>query len=65
MNTYYVRRTVLPLLMSVELITKMSTPRKQDALKSAANSAILNPGYRYYVYENNEQIASFYVKKED
>lgn len=47
------------------LVTKMSTPRKIDALKSAAECSISNPGYHYYVYKENTQIAKFYVEEEN
>ena len=60
-ETYYVRRGVYGQILS----TRMSTPKRMDALKNAAESAILNPGFIYYVYNRDEQIAKFFVKEED
>ena len=59
-DTYYVRRGVGNEILS----TRMSTPDKMEALRSAADSAILNPGFFYDVYYKDEQIAKFYVKDE-
>ena len=62
-DTYYVWRGVLGTILSM----RMSTPRRMDALKSAADSAIANPGFTYVVYKNesDNEIAKFYVKEED
>ncbi len=60
-ETYYVRRGVYGQILSI----RMSTPKRMDALKNAAESAILNPGFTYYVYNGDEQIAEFFVKEED
>lgn len=73
-ETYYVRRSVDNKITSFyttnvqnlsELVTRMSTPDRTEALCSAAESAILNPGYYYFVYRNNCQIAEFIVAKEN
>jgi len=67
MTTYYVRRSETGQATHNldKLITRMSTPRKLDALKSAADSAINNPGCCYYVYNGGTQIAKFYVEEEN
>lgn len=73
-ETYYVRRSADSKVTSFdttivqnlsELVTRMSTPDRTEALCSAAESAILNPGYYYFVYKNNCQIAKFVVAKEN
>ena len=67
MNTvYYVRRSENGRATRNldKLITTMSTPRKIDALRTAAECAIVNSGYHYYVYREDTKIAKFYVKKE-
>lgn len=67
-ETYYVRRDKSGKGMCCDadkLITTFSTPRKLDALKIAAESAIINSGCCYYVYENNIKVGQFYVTKED
>lgn len=59
---YYVRRGVAGEILS----TRMSTPDKIEALHSAADSAILNPGFVYAVYEGSEKgrkIGEFFVKE--
>ena len=60
-ETYYVRRGVAGEILS----TRMSTPKRMDALKSAADSAILNPGFTYTVCKGDVEIAKFYVKEEN
>ena len=48
------------------LSVRMSTPRKADALRNAADSAIANPGFTYTVVEgskNGRKIAEFFVKE--
>lgn len=62
-NTYFIWRGVAGELLSI----RMSTPKRMDALKSAAESAILNPGFTYVVCKNesDNEIAKFYVKEED
>jgi hypothetical protein len=72
-DTYYVRRsenddvtrfdTTIVQNLS-KFVTRLSTPDRANALKSAAESAILNPGYVYIVYKNNCMIAKFIVVKE-
>lgn len=73
-ETYYVRRSIDNKITSFnttivqnlsELVTRMSTPDRTEALCSAAESAILNPGYCYFVYRDNYQIAKFIVVKEN
>ena len=73
-ETYYVRRSADSKVTSLDttivqdssaLVTRMSTPDRTEALCSGAESAILNPGYYYFVYENNRQIAKFVVVKEN
>lgn len=72
-DTYYVRRSENDNVTTFDttivqnlskFITRLSTPNKTDALKSAAESAILNPGYVYIVYRNDHMIAKFLVAKE-
>lgn len=68
MTTYYVRRdeSGKGICYNIDkLITTISTPRKIDALKIAAETAIINAGCCYYVYEDSDEIAMFYVKEED
>lgn len=67
MYRYYVRRSEdgQSTHNMDKLITKISTPRRIDALKSAAECAIANPGYYYYVYKEGTQIAKFYVEEEN
>lgn len=67
MITYYVRRSENGKATHNldKLVIRMSTPRKLDALKNAADSAIIHPGYYYYVYNGNTQIAQFYVEEEN
>lgn len=72
MVTYYVRQSTKPVkdrefyyAKQDDIVTKISTPKRLDALKSAADSAILHPGNYYYVYNGNEIIAKFYVKDEE
>lgn len=62
-DIYYVRRGVAGEMLSI----RMSTPDKTEALCSAAESSILNPGFTYCVYKNesDNEIAKFYVKGED
>lgn len=60
-ETYYVRRGGLGLKSS----TKMSTPNRMDALKSAAGSAISNPGFIYVVCKGDAEIARFFVQEEN
>lgn len=60
-DIYYVRRGVFGEILS----TRMSTPRKIDALRNAAESAIMNPGFTYKVYKGDTEIAKFFVKEED
>jgi hypothetical protein len=62
-DTYYVWRGMFGEMLSI----RMSTPRKIDALKNAAESAILNPGFTYVVFKNesDNEIAKFYVREED
>lgn len=59
-DIYYVRRGVAGEMLSV----RMSTPDKTEALCSAAESSILNPGFTYCVYKGDTEIAKFYVKEE-
>ena len=65
-TTYYVRRSKNGRATRNldKLITIMSTPRKIDALTTAAECAIVNSGCHYYVYRGDTKIAKFYVKKE-
>ena len=67
MIVYYVRRSDFhrPSSEINHLTTRMSTCRKMDALRNAADSAIVHPGYYYYVYSGNTQIAQFYVEEEN
>ena len=62
-DIYYVWRGVAGEILSM----RMSTPKRIDALKNAADSAIANPGFTYVVYKNesDNEIAKFYVKEED
>ena len=60
-ETYYVRRGVAGEILS----TRMSTPKRMDALRNAAESAILNPGFTYIVCKGDSEIAKFFVKEED
>lgn len=67
-STYYVRRDKSGkgvCCNTNELVTTMSTPRRIDALKIAAEGAIINSGCCYYVYKNNIKIGQFYVTEED
>ena len=67
-STYYVRRDKSGkgvCCNTNELVTTMSTPRRIDALKIAAETAIINSGCCYYVYKNDIEVAMFYVKEED
>lgn len=67
-DTYYVRRdeSGKGICCNInKLVTTISTPRKLDALKIAAENAIINAGCCYYVYKNNTEIAQFYVKEEN
>lgn len=62
-DTYYVWRGIAGKMLSI----RMSTPDKIEALCSAAESSILNPGFTYTVYKNesDNEIAKFYVKEEN
>ena len=51
-SRYSVRRSDQKPSKTVFMFTTMVTPRKIDALKTAANSAIVNPGFYYYVYKD-------------
>jgi hypothetical protein len=73
-ETYYVRRSAddnvttfnTTLIHNLsKFVTRMSTPDREEALYSAAESAILNPGYTYIVYKNDFKIAQFIVAKEN
>ena len=67
-DIYYVRRdeSGKGICCNVDrLVTTISTPKKLDALKIAAENAIVNSGCCYYVYRSNTEIAKFYVKEED
>ena len=68
MTTYYVRRSETGQATHNldKLVTRMSTPKRLDALKSAADSAIAHPGLYYYVYnDRNVRLAKFHVEVED
>lgn len=60
-DTYYVRRGVAGTVLSI----RMSTPRREDALKNAADGAIMNPGFTYTVCKGETEIAKFFVKEEE
>lgn len=66
-DTYYVRRSYNGQATHNlgRLYTVMSSPRRLDVLKTAAECAIINPGFHYYAYKNNTQIAKFYVEEEN
>lgn len=66
-DTYYVRRSIDGQATHNlgKLCTTLSTPRKIDSLKTAAECSILNPGFHYYVYKDGIEIAKFYVEEEE
>lgn len=43
----------------------MSTTDKNEALCSAAGSAILNSGYYYYVFKGEQMLGCFYTEEEN
>lgn len=68
MLVYYVRRSDYhrPTLDIEGLSLKMSTPDKDEALRNAAERAILNPGYHYYVFGSKDNaLGWFYVEDEE
>lgn len=66
-DTYYVRRSGFhrPSLDINNLVVRMSTLDKNEAFCNAAESAILNPGYHYYVFKGEQMLGCFYTEEEN